>query len=99
MNEDQQALFLNIQRSKSADSILGKLLPMAHEVPTRSLVIELPSRRPPLEPDPPQHPPPAQIHVFRKVKKERVRSKCDYEKNICGYITKKVIREFVGRNY
>ena len=28
-----------------------------------------------------------------------MKSKCDYDKNICGYITKKVIREFVGKNY
>ena len=28
------------------------------------------------------------------MKKEKVRNKCDYDKNICGYITKKVIREF-----
>jgi len=33
------------------------------------------------------------------MKKEKVRSKCDYDKNICGYITKKVIREFVSKNY
>lgn len=24
---------------------------------------------------------------------------CDYRKNICGYITKKIIREFTGPNY
>lgn len=39
------------------------------------------------------------LHVFKKVKKEKVRNKCDYDKNICGYITKKVIREFVSSNY
>jgi hypothetical protein len=37
--------------------------------------------------------------VFRKIRKEKVKNRCDYDKNICGYITKKVIREFVGRNY
>lgn len=33
------------------------------------------------------------------MKKEKVKSRCDYDKNICGYITKKVIREFVSKNY
>lgn len=33
MNEDQQALFLNIQRSKSNDSVLGKLLPQPGDAP------------------------------------------------------------------
>lgn len=28
-----------------------------------------------------------------------MRNKCDYDKNICGYITKKVIREFVSVGY
>lgn len=30
--------------------------------------------------------------VFKKVKKEKKYNKCDYQKNICGYITKKIIR-------
>ena len=42
MNEDQQALFLNIQRSKSNDSFLGKLLPQIGDAPDRSLVWEPP---------------------------------------------------------
>jgi hypothetical protein len=37
--------------------------------------------------------------LFKRVKKEKVKSKCDYDKNICGYITKKVIREFVSKAY
>jgi hypothetical protein len=32
------------------------------------------------------------LRVFKTIKKEKVKSKCDYDKNICGYITKKVIR-------
>lgn len=42
MNADQQAIFLNISRSKSADSFLGKLLPHLNDVPDRdrSLVWE-----------------------------------------------------------
>ncbi len=39
------------------------------------------------------------LRLFKKIKKEKVRNKCDYDKNICGYITKKVIREFVSKNY
>lgn len=45
MNADQQALFLNITRSKSADSFLGRLLPHPADVPERSLVWELPSNQ------------------------------------------------------
>jgi len=30
--------------------------------------------------------------LFKRVKKQKVKGKCDYDKNICGYITKKVIR-------
>jgi hypothetical protein len=41
MDADQQALFLDIQRSKSADSFLGKLLPQAGDAPERSLVFEM----------------------------------------------------------
>ncbi len=39
------------------------------------------------------------FHVFKKIKKEKKRNMCDYRKNICGYITKKIIREFTGPNY
>ncbi len=35
MNADQQAIFLNISRSKSADSFIGKLLPHLNDVPDR----------------------------------------------------------------
>ena len=105
MNADQQALFLNISRSKSSDSFLGKLLPHANDVPDRSLVWEMPhtvvqqqniiiSQEVPY-PEPKRE----GVHVFKKIKKEKVRNKCDYDKNICGYVTKKVIREFVGNNY
>ena len=37
--------------------------------------------------------------MFKKIKKQKVKTKCDYDKNICGYVTKKVIREFVGPTY
>lgn len=42
MNENQQALFLNI-RTKSNDSLMGKLLPQAGDGPERSLVWEMTS--------------------------------------------------------
>ena len=41
----------------------------------------------------------AGFKVFRKIKKERKKNLSDYRKNICGYITKKIIREFVSPNY
>ena len=34
-----------------------------------------------------------------KVIKEKKHNKCDYQKNICGYITKKIIREFSGPTF
>jgi hypothetical protein len=38
--------------------------------------------------------------VFKaKEKKARVRKPCDYRKNICGYITKKIIREYLSLTY
>ena len=35
--------------------------------------------------------------VTKKIKKTR--RKPDYKKNICGYITKRIIREFVSERY
>ena len=35
----------------------------------------------------------------KKQKKKRVKGECDYKKNICGYITKKILREFAGPAY
>lgn len=111
MNEDQQALFLNIQRSKSNDSVFGKLFLQAGDAPDRSLVwdsmphftnnIVVPQTRsnPTREKEPPEPPRADPIKIFKPVKKEKVHSRCDYDKNICGYITKKVIREFVSKNY
>ena len=108
MNEDQQALFLNISRSKSSDSFLGKLPPHANDVPERSLVWEAPMPQQQQNIIITQQPQPQDgnqphgregLHVFKKIKKEKVRTKCDYDKNICGYVTKKVIREFVGPTY
>ena len=37
--------------------------------------------------------------LFRKIKKEKKKNESDYCKNICGYITKKIIRELCSPNY
>ena len=38
--------------------------------------------------------------VFKpKEKKVRQKKPCDYRKNICGYITKKIIREYLSPTY
>lgn len=103
-------MFRNISRSKSADSFIGKLLPRLNEVPDRdrslvwdplhhSLTHNIILSHPQAEAEQPPAPSGGGLHVFKKIKKAKVRSKCDYDKNICGYITKKVIREFIGRNY
>lgn len=40
------------------------------------------------------------MNVFKKDNsKKKRKSKCDYRKNICGYITKKIIREFVNETF
>lgn len=39
------------------------------------------------------------ISIFKRKLKEKKHNKCDYQKNICGYITKKIIREFIGDTY
>jgi hypothetical protein len=120
MNADQKAMFLNISRSKSADSFIGKFLPHPNEVLDRDRtlvwepILSLTSNIILSRPQQPEGERPATgagtcvsgsgggsggLHVFKKIKKEKVRGKCDYDKNICGYITKKVIREFLSKNY
>jgi hypothetical protein len=40
------------------------------------------------------------INIFRKAnKKEKKKNESDYGKNICGYITKKIIRELCSSSY
>ncbi len=40
------------------------------------------------------------MKIFKpKTKKPKQKKECDYRKNICGYITKKVIREYLGSTY
>ena len=43
---------------------------------------------------------PSKAKVFKKnIKKSKSRTNRDYQKNICGYITKKIIREFGSDTY
>jgi len=38
--------------------------------------------------------------IFKpKEKKPKLKKPCDYRKNICGYITKKIIREYLSVTY
>ena len=43
---------------------------------------------------------PKTLKIFKKKdKKKKIKGECDYKKNICGYITKKILREFAGPSY
>ena len=102
MNPDQREMFLSISRSRSADSFIGKFLPHPNEVPDRdrrlvwepmhSIAPTIIVPRPSGEGQKQGEGEKGGLRVFKKIKKEKVKSKCDYDKNICGYITKKVIR-------
>lgn len=86
MNDDQQALFLNISRSRSSDSFLGKLLPHPSDVPDRSLVWDVPfattNRHSNFlmvpEGEKEKEREEKEVRVFRKIRKEKVRGRCDY---------------------
>ena len=82
-------MFLNVRRSKSDDTFLGKLLISTEQVDRRQLILDI------QEPNNNM----AGFRVFKKPKKEKKKNQSDYRKNICGYITKKIIREFVSPNY
>lgn len=97
MNESERALFLNIQKSRSNDSFLGKLIGTTPEMEKRPLVInphEFTVPHLPTNSDPTSHLafPVPNISIFKRKLKEKKHNKCDYQKNICGYITKKIIR-------
>lgn len=92
MDEAEQALFLNVRRSKSDDSFLGQLLINKSKIEDRPLILNIPS-------DPNDANKNPGFRVFKKVKKEKKKNLSDYRKNICGYITKKIIREFVSPHY
>lgn len=63
------------------------------EMEKRPLILNIPN-----DPDEPNNNNTG-FKVFKKIKKERKKNQSDYTKNICGYITKKIIREFVSSNY
>ena len=64
---------------------------------TRSMAVR--DKDPPEPDQPPSNGSASLKGLFKPIRKEKVKSRCDYDKNICGYITKKVIREFVSKNY
>lgn len=39
------------------------------------------------------------VPIFRKIRKLKKKGPAEYRKNICGYITKKIIREFTSVTY
>lgn len=95
MNEDEMELFLNVRRSRSDESMIGRLFsqPVEAEKP-RPLIISIPPPAPDNAPNPM-----SSFKLFRKIKKEKKKNESDYCKNICGYITKKIIRELCSPNY
>jgi hypothetical protein len=40
-----------------------------------------------------------EINPQKTKRKKAKKANSDYKKNICGYITKKIIREFIGKNF
>jgi hypothetical protein len=79
-----------LPRQKSNDSIFGELIG-APTYGERPLIF-------------PYNPIPQEQGICPKVfkpKEKKVKSKkpCDYRKNICGYITKKIIREYLSATY
>ena len=79
--------FINPRKSKSDDLFLGPLIINKSEMEKRPLLFDMP----PKSTD--KSGPPEGISVFRKrPKRPKKRKLCDYRKNICGYITKKIIR-------
>jgi hypothetical protein len=103
MNEDQQALFLNITKSRSNDSFLGQLVGTTRDIEKRSVILNLDDFKPPpvlsASNENPNLFATVNMSIFKKVVKEKKHNKCDYQKNICGYITKKIIREFTGPTF
>lgn len=95
MNEDEMELFLNVRRSKSDESMIDKLFNHTLEPQkSRVLIINYPGIT-----EESSKAPAADFKLFRKIKKEKKKNESDYCKNICGYITKKIIRELCSPNY
>ena len=83
-----------IQRTTSNDSLLGSILLSNPEPPQqRNLVLNIGELGTSDEGS-------SRANIFRKKKIARNKTnKVDYRKNICGYITKKIIREFVSDTF
>lgn len=95
MNEDEMEMFLNVRRSRSDESMLGRLFSQQIEAERpRPLIINMPI---PTVQNPVNNA--SSFRLFRKIKKEKKKNQSDYCKNICGYITKKIIRELCSPNY
>lgn len=89
-------LFLNVRRSKSDESMMDKLFNHPME-PQRSRVLII--NYPNAAHDNSSKSTGSEFKLFRKIKKEKKKNESDYCKNICGYITKKIIRELCSPNY
>ena len=90
-------LEFNIRRSKSDESIFGALNLSCPKISKReedrSMLMTIES----LIADKDSS---SKTKVFKKtIKKSKSRMNRDYQKNICGYITKKIIREFGSDTY
>lgn len=82
-------MFLNVRRSKSDESFfgLGRIISQQIEPEKqRPLIISIPNSPAPNSSTEPG------FRLFRKIQKEKKKNESDYCKNICGYITKKIIR-------
>ena len=94
--EDSQENLLEavnwLPRQKSNDSIFGELIGGAPTYGERPLIFPYN----PVNTDQNTICP----KVFKpKEKKPKTKKPCDYRKNICGYITKKIIREYLSATY
>lgn len=92
---DSQELILEavnwLPRQKSNDSIFGELIGGAPTYGERPLIFPY---------DPVGQTQTSCPKVFKpKEKKVKAKKPCDYRKNICGYITKKIIREYLSSTY
>ncbi len=95
MNSDEMELFLNVRRSRSDESLINRMFSQQIQAEKqRPLIISIPN---PSTQNPANNM--TSFKLFRKAKKEKKKNQSDYCKNICGYITKKIIRELCSPNY
>ena len=85
-NSEEVELFLTLKQSKSSDSFLGKLKYKEPFEENKNMIF-------------PDNRLVAKRHKHSGRRRRRglkKKSKPDYNKNICGYITKKILREFIS---